>query len=92
MHFIPIFLVLGILWLALDAYAKSTGKKITRVRRIDPATGKETIEVHETITTGGMKSVAGQAAGFLKSCLVLMILSAIAIAAIVVIATIVGNK
>ena len=66
MHFIPIFLVLGILWLVLDAYAKSTGKKITRLRRINPVTGKESIEIHETVTTGGMKSVAGQAARFLK--------------------------
>ena len=59
-------MVLGIVWLVLDAYAKSTGKKISRVRRIVPATGKESIEIHETVTTGGMKSVAGQAARFLE--------------------------
>ena len=85
MHFIPIFLVLGILWLVLDAYSKSTGKQISRVRRIDPATGKEYVEIHETETTGGMKSVAAQAARFLKSCLTLMILIALIVGAFVAI-------
>ncbi len=92
MPIIPIFIALCILWLVLDAYAKSTGKKISQVRRIDPATGKESIEIHETVTTGGMKSVAREIARFLKSFIVLMLLLVLVAGAFMAIVIFLGNK